>query len=351
MTVPVSDAQPGPDGDAAASPEPASSRLVELTWLQRKTLGVLRAGAPVVFDEQFVDELCADVTHQLDEFAARLGTGPRHAAAHDTELFISKHRLAGVFGCEVQHLLPDDFSWNAAIAGGQVAHRAVELYLNRRVDAHPAALIDEAFEQLAASERGLGDYLAGLPESERALLRSTAVNKLVTFQECFPPMPQAARVRTESAIRWPVTGPIVLSGKVDLLIGANLTGRESRKVIVDLKTGWAAARHRDDLRFYALVETLRTRVPPRKLASYYLDAGEATAEDVTEGTLRAAARRTLDGINRVIELRVEGAEPVRRPGVPCRWCPLAARGECADGAAYLAGRSAEADGDDEPWAG
>jgi len=110
-------------------------------------------------------------------------------------------------------------------------------------------------------------------------------------------------------------------------------------VLIDLKTGCAAPRHREDLRFYALVETLRSRVPPRKLASYYLDAGEASHEDVTEGTLRATARRTLDGINREIELRVEGAEPVKRPGTSCRWCPIAP--ECKEGTAYLNARAAD----------
>jgi len=307
----------------------------ELTWLQRKTLDVLRAGEPVEFSEEFVDDLCADVTATVESFHERLGPPDQPA---DT-LFVSKHRLASVFGCEVQHLLPDDFRWNAAIAGGQVAHRAIELFLNRRVDAHPAALVDESYAQLANSDRSLGAYLDGLPESERALLRSTAVDKVVTFQECFPPMPVATKVRTESSIRWPADGPILLSGKVDLLIGANLTGRQSRKVLIDLKTGWAAPRHREDLRFYALVETLRSRVPPRKLASYYLDAGEASHEDVTEGTLRATARRTLDGINREIELRVEGAEPVKRPGTSCRWCPIAP--ECKEGTAYLNARAAD----------
>ena len=38
-------------------------------------------------------------------------------------------------------------------------------------------------------------------------------------------------------------------------------------------------------------------VPPRKLATFYLDAAEAQAEDVSERLLRTAVRRTLDGIN------------------------------------------------------
>ena len=41
------------------------------------------------------------------------------------------------------------------------------------------------------------------------------------------------------------------------------TGDESSKVIIDLKTGRSSPRHRDDLRFYALVETLARELPPR----------------------------------------------------------------------------------------
>lgn len=304
------------------------------TPLQVKTLAVLRRSAePVVFDPDVIDELCTEFAAAIAAFGERLD---------GEQLWISKHRLATVFGCEVQHLLDDPFEWSPQVAGGQVAHRAIELLLNRRVELPPAALVDEAFEQLADTERGLGPYLAGLPEGQRALLRSTAVERVINFQECFPPLPAATKVRTESSIKWPLDGPIVLSGKVDLLIGANEVGRESRKVIIDLKTGYVAARHRDDLRFYALVETLRAGVPPRKLASFYLDAGEAQPEDVTMGVLNAAARRTLDGINREIELRVEGAAPAKRPGPPCRWCPLGTSGECVEGATYRSGG-----GDDE----
>ena len=60
------------------------------------------------------------------------------------------------------------------------------------------------------------------------------------------------------------------------------------KVLVDLKTGGFAPSHRDDLRFYALVETLRLGVPPRLLASYYLDGGRLQQEPVSEDTLRGA---------------------------------------------------------------
>ncbi len=42
----------------------------------------------------------------------------------------------------------------------------------------------------------------------------------------------------------------------------------------------------------------------------------------------------LDAVNAEIELRVEHREPVKRPGVSCRWCPL--QSDCEEGQAYLA---------------
>lgn len=295
--------------------------------MQNKTLGLLRRSADaVVFDEAFVASLRNDVDKAFAEFHARLG---------DETVFMNKHRVSSVLGCEVQHLLEDAFAWSPAIAGGQVAHRAVQLMVNWRGDPVPADVVDEAIARLADEDTGLGEWIAGLSEADLADLRGFAVDKLIKFQECFPPLDRRAAPTVESSVRWPVDGPIVLSGKVDLTIGRP-AGAESRKVIIDLKTGWVSPKHREDLRFYALVETLRTQVPPRKLASFYLDAGEPVVEDVTERLLRTAVRRTLDAVNAEIEIRIEGRAPVKRPGVSCRWCPLAV--DCDEGQEYLAGR-------------
>jgi len=301
---------------------------MELSPLQNKTLALLRRHAdPLVFDEAFIASLRHDVTEAFAEFHERLG---------DTTIFMSKHRIASVLGCEVQHLLVDDFSWSPAIAGGQVAHRAVQLMVNWRGDPVPADVVDEAIARLSNEDTGLGEWVAGLSEADLADLRGFAVDKLIKFQECFPPLDRRAAPTVESSVRWPVDGPIVLSGKVDLTLGRP-AGAESRKVIIDLKTGWVSAKHREDLRFYALVETLRTQVPPRKLASFYLDAGEPVVEDVTEALLLTASRRMLDAVHAEIELTVEGREPVKRPGVSCRWCPLSS--DCDEGRAYLDGRA------------
>lgn len=304
----------------------ADPALPTLSPLQLKTLALLRRGDdPIVFDETVVASIRADIDEAFENFHERLG---------DESIFISKHRITSVLGCEVQHMLPDSFSWSPAVAGGQVAHRAIQLMLNWRGDPVPADLVDEAIARLADNDTTLGDWIAGLSDADLSDLRGTAVDKLIKFQECFPPLDKRSAPTTESSVRWPLDGPIVLSGKVDLTLGRP-SGAESRKVIIDLKTGWVSPKHREDLRFYALVETLRTQVPPRKLASFYLDAGEPVVEDVTEGVLRTASRRLLDAINAEIELKFEGRDPVKRPGTSCRWCPL--QNECAEGRAFLSG--------------
>ena len=235
-------------------------------------------------------------------------------------------------------MAPDEFEWTPATAKGQVAHRAIQLMLSWRGEPSPTDLVDEAMARLVDEERGIGAWMAGLSPGDEADLRGQSVVRVTQFAEGFPPLDKRSNPVTEAAVRWPLGGPILLQGKVDLMMGRP-SGNESRKVIIDLKTGRPSPRHRQDLGFYALLETLARSVPPRKVATFYLDSSEAQVEDVTERLLRTAVRRTLDGINAIIELEYEGRQPVKRPGTSCRWCPLA--NDCNEGQAYLASRLAE----------
>jgi CRISPR/Cas system-associated exonuclease Cas4 (RecB family) len=306
--------------------EAATSGTESLTPIQLKTLEALRrAPEPLLFDPDLIADVRTEMRSALDEFAERLRP--------NQQVWINKHAIATVLDCEEFHLVPDDFEWRPATAKGQVAHRAIQLSLSWRGEANPTDLVDEAMARLADEERGIGAWIAALSPADEADLRGQSVERVTKFMECFPPLDKRSNPMTESSVRWPNDGPIVLSGKVDLVLGRP-AGSESRKVIIDLKTGRPSARHRQDLGFYALLETLVRSVPPRRLATFYLDAGEAQAEDVSERLLRTSVRRTLDGINAIVELQAEGRPPVRRPGVTCRWCPLA--DSCDEGQAYLA---------------
>ncbi len=295
-----------------------------LSPVQQRTLEALRrSDPPVVFDPAFVAELRDDAAAALAELSARLG---------DSTLFVTKHVVGAVLACEAHHLAPDDFTWTPARARGQVSHKAIQLLLNWRGEPVPGDLVDEAMARLSDEERSLGDYIAGLSTADTADLHGQTVERVTKFLECFPPLDRRWHPMTEAAAQYPVDGAIVLRARVDLVIGKPV-GHESRKVIVDLKSGRIVDRHREDLRFYALVETLCREVPPRRLASFSLDAGTAVVEDVTPALLRSTLRRTLDAVEKMIELRHEGRPAERTPGVTCRWCRLAT--DCAPGAAYL----------------
>ena len=304
-----------------------------LTPLQRRTLDALRrSGDPLVFDADLIADIRTEMRGALDDFSDRLEPGQ--------DIFVTKHRIGSALGCEEHHLAPDEFEWKPATAKGQVAHRAIQLMLSWRGEPSPTDLVDEAMARLVDEDRGIGIWMASLGPADEADLRGMSVERVTKFVESFPPLDRRSNPVTEAAAQWPLDGPILLRARVDLMLGRP-SGDESRKVIIDLKTGRPNVRHRQDLGFYALIETLARGVPPRKLATFYLDASEAQSEDVSERLMRSAIRRTLDGINAIIELEYEVRPPVRRAGSSCRWCPLA--DTCADGQRYLDGGRDDSD--------
>jgi hypothetical protein len=256
-------------------------------------------------------------------------------------LWVSKHLLSSVHGCEGLFLAQDEetFAWTPQTARGTVAHKAIELSVSWRGDPSAGELVDEAIARLIASNDRIGDYLGALGEGERAELHGEATERVNMFLECFPRLEPRWRPVAESRLRADLNDDrIVLSGKVDLTVG-RAEGVRAGKVLIDLKTGGFAPSHRDDLRFYALIETLRLGVPPRLLASYYLDGGRLQQEVVSEDTLAVAFERVVAGADAAVALRHEGREPVLRPGAPCRWCPR--RSACDVGQRHLEERAEE----------
>lgn len=301
----------------------------ELTPAQRRTLDELGAGASdrPTFDADLADRLRADLEEGLAEVVADLGP--------DEDLALSKHLLSRIHGCEVRFLAEDDleFQVSTPVARGAVAHKAIELGVHWRGDAAPLELVDEALARLTASEHWLTDFLQRATEADRAELRGTAGDRVAKFFECFPPLKKHWRPVTESAQYVELAGGrVVLRGKVDLTLG-QAQGMQAGKVVIDLKTGAPNPAHRDDLRFYALLDALRIGVPPRMVASFYLDQARAHTEPVTVPVLEAAVARTVDGVRRVVAVRAGTAAPAHRPGFGCRWCPVLA--DCTVGRSWL----------------
>ncbi|MEO5724661.1 MAG: PD-(D/E)XK nuclease family protein [Ilumatobacteraceae bacterium] len=297
-----------------------------LTPVQERTLALLRRPEqPVIFSAETIAAIVDQAAAGVAELSVRLA---------GEKLWVSKGFLSSVHGCEANHLAPDEFEWKPANAAGFVAHKAIELGLHWRGTPAPEQLVDEAIASLADDTSRRGDFVAGLSDAEHAALRCKAVERTTRFMQDFPPLDPRSHPMLEAAVKWRPEGTIELGGKADLVIGRP-EGRESRRLIIDFKSGGRALTHREDLRFYALLETLAFRVPPRRLVTYYLDYAECEVEDVTIGVLQSALRRTLDGIALHAELTVEGRPPLKRPGYSCRWCPL--QDGCAEGRSFLYG--------------
>src|SRR5262245_19424081 len=95
----------------------------ELNPAQQQVLDLLGApgGDRPQFDAGLRHELRAELEHGLAPLVEQLPP--------DGSLFVSKHKLSLVHGCEARFLAEDadDFSWSVPTARGTVAHRSIEL--------------------------------------------------------------------------------------------------------------------------------------------------------------------------------------------------------------------------------
>ena len=282
----------------------------------------------------FAEDLAVRLLDLLED-----GLAPVFQLLGPVELNVNKTALAQVHACEAHHLAESDlpFDWTTASCRGTVAHRALELAVFRPGgggaggirELSPLELVDEAINRLIQSGEDWSprDFLRGADPAELAEVRGGACDVVTKFQECFPPLAASWRPRLESTCRVELgASQIVLRSKVDLALGRPV-GHEARVLIVDVKTGRPYPSHLDDLRYYALLETLRSKVPPFRVASYYLESARWQAEDITEELLVVAAHRVIDGVRKLADLRLGVRQPRTNAGPACTYCSL--RDGCA----------------------
>ena len=305
----------GPAEPDLAETGAAAPGAAAMTPRQQEALDRLfrAAGPHPEFPAGVADDLRSRLEDRLADLVPRLV---------DQRLVVAKHTLTLVHTCEAHYLAETaaGFAWSARAAKGAVAHKAIELSIGMKAPPSPVELVDLAIERLAEDDRGPAPFLAEAPAAELAELRVAAADEVLKFIDEFPTLKVQWRPRLESTlIAGLFDGRIELRGKVDLALG-QARGTTARVLIVDFKTGRPAPGHADDLRFYALLETLRCGVPPFRVASWYLDSGRWHAEDVDLQLLEVAARRTADGVRTLVELTVDNRPATTSPGPACRWC-------------------------------
>lgn len=258
-------------------------------------------------------------------------------------LWLNKHSISTVLGCEARWRDGNGFEWTVANAIGTITHRAAELMIVGKHPGPPPIAVDGAIRLLCDDNKSFGEFFDRVEPIDHAALRAGAVAHVTSFVDGFPPLPPRVLPRTEQSFN-AVFGnrTIELTARPDLAIGRP-SGPDARSLLIDLKTGRPHQSHTDDARFYALVFALRWGSAPWRVASYYALDGTWVAEDVDIVTLETAARRMSDAVLKMTEMNVSNRPADYAPGPMCRWCSL--RDTCDAGVAYASG----AGDDDSDW--
>jgi hypothetical protein len=217
------------------------------------------------------------------------------------------------------------FAFSARFAAGRLAHKAVELDVAGREERDVHGLVEEASVRLVEDD-AFSLYWDGLDQLRRDEALMDAAKTLELFRSTFPPLRRMRRELAPST-EWHVRvellgGTLLLAGTLDLVLGVSVDPASPSRLAIDLKTGRAWPEHAEDMRFYALLLTLRFGVPPYRVATLYLDSGEWQAEDVDDRVLQRAADRVVEAV-RAAAASDHGHAVLLRPGPYCTWCPRA----------------------------
>jgi hypothetical protein len=295
---------------------------VRLTEPQRRTLEQLigtgdRPTFPADLRQRLADRI-EDAVREL-ELREPLWLGKEKVTDHG--------RCEGKFQASILGEGPG-FEHNGRSAAGVLLHRAIEVEVGARDELDPHAVAGRAADRLVDNEARFAEYWRALSRIEQDEVLMDVVRRVTLFRGTFPPLrdlrSDLAPVSELSARAELLGGELTLSGRIDLVLGLPLKAEPMRatRLAIDLKTGGAYAEYPEDMRFYALLMTLRFGVPPYRAASLFLDSGEWQAEDVTEEGLFHAADRVVAAVRAAAALS-NGREPTLVPGVYCAWCPRA----------------------------
>ena len=311
------------------TPSPYASGVVELNAQQHDVRDeLLLYGQPRPTPDRGIGQaLRQRALHELTALAGGLDPADW--------IRVDKHRLSQAHTCTgyLRARTGEEFAWSVANVRGKVLHRALEGLIMSAYRRAPLELAHAAIDELAedVDDRGPGPFLATLPQGDRQDLARDVNDLVVKFVSDWPHVLAGWSPRVESRVKL-AFGPIHLQAQFDLALGVPM-GDEARTFIVDFKSGWMNNDHQQEARFYGLMETLRSRVPPYRVATYYLDSGEYSFDDVDEDLLCTTFDWMVEGIKRIILARSD--DPVTyEPSAACRWCP--GRADCDDGQEWLA---------------
>jgi hypothetical protein len=297
---------------------------MDLTEPQRRTMEGLVGDGPA---PRFPLDLPVRLRAIIEEGVRDLDPAYRF----EESLWVGKEMLRAAEQCEgsfAAKLAREDppFSHSPSSAAGVLLHKAIEVEVGAREDRGPEDTLEIAVERMLEREERFAEHWQAVDASEREEAVQEAVQRVELFRASFPPLKPLRRELTpvsEMRVRAELLdGDLICTGRIDLVLGSAVRDDPglATRVAIDLKSGRAWPGHGQDMRFYALLMTLRFGVPPRRVSSLYLESGTWQAEDVSEELLERTAERVVEAVRIAAEL-TDGRAPGLRPGPHCGWCP------------------------------
>ena len=188
----------------------------------------------------------------------------------------------------------------------------------------------------AIDEPRVRQHLADLGPDAAAELLAEAAARLDPLVATWPAIDPGWWPRVEEPVRLRLGdgGTVVVSGKLDILLGGPPTGRPG--LVVELKGGQWHDSVRQDGHLYGLLVGLRDGIAPAAVLSVAAADGATQLEPIRAEVLVHAAERVATAVE--VAARLAAGEPAEaRPGSQCTFCPL--RPACAEGAAHVAARA------------
>ena len=303
---------------SSLAPRPGSAGRALLTPAQRVVFeDLLDIGSPRPTAPQ---ALATDLRAYITE-----NTAAALSKWTERNLWVGKSLLNTALRCEGQLAAdaaqPRNRPLPLATAVGVVVHRAVQLS-----HTHPGRTPEQYVQaslQGSRTEEAFEAFWTTALEHLQSDLIVQSTSRLVSFMDSVPPLQAAWAPRFEEPLSVKI-GPLVLAARPDLVLGRPRPDGRQTMFLCDVKSTDLRDYHFDEAMFYALVATLRYGCAPYRSCVLSLTTVEWTEADVTVDRLWDAAKRVVDGVNRIVEVLTETRGASLLPGHHCTWCPAKA---------------------------
>jgi len=262
--------------------------------------------------EDDLRDLRDDIEADLVAITSEWGDRP------DSPLRITKARLQSTGICHAQVLSEaEPFVLDTDVAAGAICDIAAGFVVIHPTF-EPAGDWFEALRWALAQERpDILELVERLDPDQRAVFLATVNERCNALGDLIGDVRRSQpTIRERARLPFDRAG-VLLSTETDILL------RQPHPTIVELKNGKLGPWVLDELRFYALVRSLRDLRPPTFLCSISLSDRNITALPLRFDDLTAAARRVVATAEALVDIdrSVSAGQAVATsPGGHCRWC-------------------------------